>query len=143
MAEWEKCLADAGCRITAPRRAVMQVLLAASMPLSPREILERGRQVHRKLGLVTVYRTVNLLAEMNLVRRIHCEEDCHAYLSASPGHRHALVCQHCGGAVEFLGSGDVHALIGRVEVETGYRVDDHLLQLFGLCPGCQETKDDR
>lgn len=143
MTEWEQCLADAGCRITAPRRAVMQVLLAASTPLSPQDILERGRQVHRNLGLVTVYRTVNLLAEMSLVRRIHCEEDCHAYLPASPGHRHALICQHCNGAVEFPGEDDIHALIGRVEMETGYRVDDHLLQLFGLCPGCQEAKDDR
>ena len=79
MTEWEQCLTDAGCRITAPRRAVMQVLLTASMPLSPREILERGRRVHHKLGLVTVYRTVNLLAEMSLVRRIHCEDDCRGY----------------------------------------------------------------
>lgn len=142
MTEWEQRLTDAGCRITAPRRAVMQVLLAASMPLSPREILERGRQVYRKLGLVTVYRTVSLLAEMRLVRRIHREDDCHGYLPASPGHRHALVCQHCGGAVEFLGTGDVHTLIERVEVETGYRVHDHLLQLSGLCPDCQEKRNE-
>lgn len=141
MTEWEQSLADAGCRITAPRRAVMQVLLAASTPLSPQEILEHGRQIHRKLGLVTVYRTVDLLAEMNLVRRIHCEDGCHGYLPASPGHRHALICQHCNGAIEFPGGDGIHALIGQVEAQTGYRVDDHLLQLFGLCPACQKTEE--
>ena len=140
MRGWEQCLADAGCRITAPRRAVMQVLQKASVPLSPREILEQGKQVYRGLGLVTVYRTVNLLAELNLVRRVHREDGCHGYLLASPGHRHALICQCCGRAVEFPGEDDLHALIERVEAGTGYRVDDHLLQLLGLCPDCQGTE---
>ena len=140
MRGWEQCLADAGCRITAPRRAVMQVLQKASVPLSPREILEQGKRVCRKLGLVTVYRTVNLLAELNLVRRVHREDGCHGYLLASPGHRHALICQCCGRAVEFQGEDDLHALIERVEAGTGYRVDDHLLQLLGLCPDCQGTE---
>jgi Fur family ferric uptake transcriptional regulator len=140
MGGWEQCLADAGCRITAPRRAVMQVLQKASVPLSPREILEQGKRVYRRLGLVTVYRTVNLLAELNLVRRVHREDGCHGYLLASPGHRHALICQCCGRAVEFPGEDDLHALIERVEAGTGYRVDDHLLQLLGLCPDCQGTE---
>ncbi len=52
--EWESRLAAAGYRITAPRRAVMQVLSAATAPLQPQEILASGRQLHRPLGLVTV-----------------------------------------------------------------------------------------
>ena len=140
MTKWEQCLADAGCRITTSRRAVMQVLVNADAPLSPQGILEQAQAVHRKLGLVTVYRTLNLLAELNLVRRIHRENGCHGYLLASPGHRHALICQGCGRAVEFPGEDNLRALIGRVEAGTGYRVDDHLLQLFGLCPNCQETE---
>lgn len=140
MTELEQRLADAGCRITAPRRAVMRVLLESSISLSPQEVLEQGRRVHQKLGLVTVYRTLNLLAELELVRRVHREDGCHGYLLASPGHRHALICRGCSRAVEFPGEDDIHALIGRVEAETGYRVDEHLLQLFGLCPECQETE---
>ncbi len=137
MTEWEQCFADAGCRITASRRAVMRVLMEARSPLLPQEILERGRVAHRRLGLVTVYRTLNLLTELNLVRRVHYEDGCRGYLLTSPGHRHALICQGCGRAVEFPGEDDLYALIGRVEAGTGYRVDDHLLQLFGLCPECQ------
>jgi Fur family ferric uptake transcriptional regulator len=140
MAEWEQRLADVGCRITAPRRAVMQVLLQTEAPLSPQEIFEQGGVIHPKLGLVTVYRTLNLLVGLNMVRRVHREDGCHGYLPASPGHRHALICQECGRAVEFPGEDDLHALIERVEARTGYRVDDHLFQLFGLCPNCQETE---
>jgi Fe2+ or Zn2+ uptake regulation protein len=136
--EWEHCLADAGCRITAPRRAVMQVLQQAPAPLLPQEILELGQQIHQNLGLVTVYRTLALLAELNLVRRVHGDNGCHGYVLASPGHRHALICQSCNRAVEFPGEDDIHALIDRVEAETSFQVDDHLLQLFGLCPACKE-----
>jgi Fur family ferric uptake transcriptional regulator len=140
MTEWEQRLANAGCRITASRRAVMYALMQASAPLSPQEVLEQAQAVHRQLGLVTVYRTLNLLTELHLVRRAHREDGCHGYLLASPGHRHALICRNCGQAVEFSGEDDMHALIERVEARTGYRVGDHLLQLFGLCPDCQDGK---
>ncbi len=137
MMEWEQRLAAAGCRITVSRRAVMQVLEQADSPLSPLEILERAQAVHRKLGLVTVYRMLNLLTELNLLRRVHHEDGCHGYLLASLGHHHALICQCCGRAVEFSGGDDLGTLVEQVEAKTGYRVDDHLLQLFGLCPACQ------
>jgi Fur family ferric uptake transcriptional regulator len=97
-------------------------------------------QVHQNLGLVTVYRTLALLAELNLVRRVHRDNGCHGYVLASPGHRHTLICQGCDQAIEFSGEDDIHALIDRVESETGYQVDDHLLQLSGLCPACRESK---
>jgi len=137
MSNWKKRFSAEGFRITASRRAVMDVLLATSVPLSPSEILEQGRRVHRKLGLVTVYRALALLEHLRCVRRVHHEDGCHAYLPCSPGHAHALICRQCGRAAEFQGSEDLQALIARVEEATGYQVDGHLLQLSGLCPDCQ------
>jgi Fur family ferric uptake transcriptional regulator len=135
--DWEQQLAGKGCRITAPRRTVVQVLQGTSAPLSPQEILEQGQRIHPRLGLVTVYRTLTLLTESDLVRRVHREDGCHGYVLASPGHQHHVICQRCGGTAEFPGEDDIHALIERVETGTGYRVNDHLLQLFGVCPNCQ------
>ena len=140
MREWEQRLVETGCRLTASRRAVMQVLMATVAPLSPREVLEQAQGVHPKLGLVSVYRTLNLMAEMGLVRRIHRQDGCHAYLLASPGHHHAVVCELCGRAAEFAGLDDLAPLIDRVGRQTGYRVNDHLLQLGGVCPECQQTR---
>ena len=135
---WEERLSAEGFRITAPRRAVMQVLQRAKAPLSPREILERGGAIHPRLGLTTVYRTVALLIDMELVKRVHRSDGCRGYVAASPGHRHHVVCQRCGRTVEFPGSEDLATLISRVEQSTDYRVEGHLLQLFGLCPDCRE-----
>ncbi|MDY7040215.1 MAG: Fur family transcriptional regulator [Chloroflexota bacterium] len=138
MQEWEQQLTNAGCRITGPRRAIMQVFMRSDLPLSPQEILERAQTTYHKLGLVTVYRTLNLLMKLNLIRRVHRDNGCHGYVATSPGHCHALICRHCGRAVEFPGEDDLHVLIERVEARTGYRVDDHLLQLHGLCAACQK-----
>jgi Fur family ferric uptake transcriptional regulator len=134
---WEDTLKQAGFRVTASRRVIIQVLLDSNVPLLPQEILERGRHFHGSLGLVTVYRTLALLAELKLVRRVHCQEGCHGYVVASPGHRHHVICRQCGRAVEFLSGDDVCAFVAQAEAKTGYRVDDHLLQLVGLCPACQ------
>ncbi|RLC87286.1 MAG: hypothetical protein DRI37_06300, partial [Chloroflexi bacterium] len=76
MTTWEQQLTACDCRITMPRRAVMGVLLEAESSLAPQEILERGRQVHAHLGLVTVYRTLELFLRLNLVRRVHREDGC-------------------------------------------------------------------
>lgn len=140
MREWKRCLAAAGHRVTRPRQVVMQVLEQTHKPLSAQEVLERGRRLHPALGLVTVYRALALFAELGLVRRAHGEDGCRRYLLTSPGHCHALVCQACGRAVEFPGGHDLDGLIAQVEAETGYRVDGHLLQLFGLCAACQEAR---
>ena len=139
MTDWEELLAKSGCRITAPRRAVIQVLETATTPLQPQEILDSARSIHENLGLVTVYRTLNLLTEHNLVRRVHREgeDGCHGFFRASPGHHHAVICERCGAAVEFAGDDDLDRLVARVQAGTGYRIDDHLLQLYGICPNCQ------
>ena len=133
-------LSQAGYRITQPRQAVIRALLEEEGHLCPTEVHQRARFHCPTVGLVTVYRTLNLLAELNLVRRVHREDGCHGYLPASPGHRHALICRGCGRAAEFPGGDDLRALIEQVEAGTGYRVDDHLLQLFGLCPDCQKRE---
>ncbi len=135
---WEETLTQAGCRITLPRRVVMEVLVHTEMPLSPQEIFEQGKGLYLRLGLVTVYRTLELFEAFDLVRRVHREDGCHGYLLASPGHRHVVICQECGRAVEFAGQDDLEALVAQVESKTGYRVESHLLQLFGCCPDCRQ-----
>ncbi len=134
---WSRKISEHGGRMTRSRREVMRVLLEAEAPLSPREIRARARQHYPSLGLVTVYRTLDVLESLAFVRRVHREDGCHAYFPATPGHHHILLCRRCGRALEFTGGSELAALIERLEAETGYRVEDHLLQLLGLCPACR------
>jgi len=127
-----------GLRLTHPRQVVMSILKAASIPLTPQTIYQRSQEADEDIGLVSVYRTLELLTELSLVRRVHGPEACIGYALASPGHHHHLVCRKCDKVVEFSGTSDLGQLIKRIERQTGFTVDGHLLQLSGLCPECQK-----
>jgi Fe2+ or Zn2+ uptake regulation protein len=105
------------------------------------ELHARSRTYYHRLGLVTVYRTLEVLDNLGLVRRVHREDGCHAYAPATAGHRHLVICQRCGRAEEFAGD-DLSALLLKVEQATGYVVSDHWLQLFGTCPRCRVADPD-
>jgi Fur family ferric uptake transcriptional regulator len=139
LSTWLSRLSESGFRITTPRRAVIDVLLASPAAMTPEEMLESARLAHPGLGLATVYRTLQLFTDLGLVRRVHRQDGCHAYLSASPGHTHAVVCRSCGRGAEFPGIDDVRRLANRVEKSTGFHISDHLLQFVGLCPQCRQV----
>ena len=127
-----------GLRLTHPRQVVMSVLEAASIPLSPQSIHQRSLDAQEEIGLVSVYRTLDLLTELGLVRRVHGHDECQGYVLASPGHHHHVICRRCEAAVEFTGMEDLSPLIERIQEQTGFIIDEHLLQFYGLCPTCQE-----
>jgi Fur family ferric uptake transcriptional regulator len=129
-------LRQAGYRITQPRRAVVRALLEEEGDLSPAEAQARASAHCPGIGLVTVYRTLDLLTEMGFARRIHSKSGCHSYAIASRGHRHHVVCHACGRTCEFEGC-DLSAFLSRVSEETGYEIETHLLELVGLCPTCR------
>lgn len=149
-------LIQAGYHNTRARRAVLQALVDARGQATPNELLTLGRELHGGLGLVTVYRTLDILSELGLVRKLHLQHGCHTY-AVSPAamqaaghppaealrpaappeqHAHHIICQQCQRAVEFAGC-DIAAVVAQVEAQTGYRVHDHWLEMFGICPECQ------
>ena len=133
--EWMNLLQVSGYRQTHARRAIVEILLAAECALEPMEIFEAGRRQAPRLGLVTVYRTLEKLEELGLVQRVHLPDGCHRYMRATQGHQHLLLCTRCGRVVFFEGD-DLHGLTARVGEKTGFSIQEHWLQLFGLCPQC-------
>lgn len=129
-------LSQAGYRVTQPRRAVIRALLKDDGYSSPAQVHERAQSYCSTVGLVTVYRTLELLAEMGFARRIHTDDGCHGYTACNHGHHHHLICRRCGATVEFEGC-DLSSFLARVSQTTGYQIEGHLLELVGLCSGCQ------
>jgi Fur family ferric uptake transcriptional regulator len=129
-------LSQAGYRITQPRKAVIRALLEDEGHPSPAEVHARARLYCSTVGLVTVYRTLDLLSAMGFVRRIHTDDGCHGYASASQGHCHHMICRVCGATVEFEGC-DLSAFLARVGRETGFAIESHLLELVGVCSECR------
>lgn len=137
-----RVIAEAGYSDTRARRAVVRALCAAQAGATPAQLLSRGRSLHSRLGQVTVYRTLEILSSLGLVRKLHAEDGCSAYAAATRRHGHYVICRQCHRAAEFEGCA-VESALGRVTAETGYRVSGHLLELFGLCPECQKKGNGR
>ncbi len=132
----ERFRAD-GHKLTQPRRAILRAMLHTSKPLSPAEIQTRGHDYCADLGLVTVYRTLELMEDLGMVRAVHIADNCHGYVLATPGHTHHLVCEECHAVVEIEGCalGD---FLDSVAERTGYAITGHWLEISGLCPECQD-----
>lgn len=134
---WGARLQAEGYRLTAQRRAVLQVLVESAASLSPAEILQRARQHVPETGLVTVYRTLEVLTTCGAARKVHRPDGCHSYAPASEGHMHHIICERCRAVLEFEGC-DLGTLFKTVQRRTGYKVQAHWLELFGLCPACRQ-----
>jgi len=137
---WRVALGETGHRVTGPRKTILKILQQSSSPLSPEEIWQKGRKAKSGLGLTTVYRALVLFEQKGWVRRAHCPDGCHRYLAAGPGHCHTIVCRSCGQAEEFPAQEDLSQTVQEVSFRTGFLVEDHLLQLTGLCPRCRSTE---
>ncbi len=136
--DWLQCLLDNGYRLTAPRQAVVEIVASSQRVLNPLEVYEMARERYPRLGLVTVYRTIDKLEELGLLQRVHQPSGCQGFVAAFSGHQHLLICQECG-QVEFFGGDQetMEELVANVEKKSGYFVQEHWLQLFGMCAGCQ------
>jgi Fur family transcriptional regulator, ferric uptake regulator len=133
---WLTLLEDKGGRLTGPRRAIAELMVNSDRALSPVDVFDQARKSYPKMGLVTVYRTLEILQELGLVERVHQSEGCHMYLRAAHGHEHLILCTCCGKAAYFSGD-DLGALIQKIARESGFLIKEHWLQLEGLCKQCQ------
>jgi len=135
----QQSMVRAGYKVTAPRRAVIQTVAGMRSPLTVHQILARSKRTYPRLGLVTVYRTLEILLRLGHLRRLHLAAGCHTYAAAHSPHGHYVICSHCGRAVEF-DKCSMQAMLRDVAQRTGYRISDHWLELFGECPRCQHLR---
>ena len=129
-------LRQRGLRWTSQRRRVIEVLADSSGHLTGAEILERCRERGGDTVPSTVYRTLDVLEELGLVRHGHGadgREEYHIRPAEEHGH---LYCERCGGHWE-LGDTDVRAFVRRVERDHRFRVDVSHLTLVGRCEECE------
>ena len=128
----------AGYKLTAPRQAVAQVLEQEGLHLSPNEILAQGKQIYPKLSRATVYRTLDLLTELGLIRPIYLHDASQRYVTTQGGHHH-LVCTDCGAAFEFEQC-EADQLAVTLTERFGFEIHSHLLEFYGLCRICKQDQ---
>jgi len=125
-----------GYKLTPQRREVIRTITSRPDHLTPAAIYQKVHRDHPNIGLVTIYRTLEILAELELICELHAGGTCHSYTISAPQHHHHLICSNCGKIVDFTDH-NLGDLEQRLYKESGFRIDGHLLEFTGLCQTCQ------
>lgn len=124
----QKC-SQAGLKMTGQRRIILQVLEEAVDHPSVESVYERAREIDASISIATVYRTLNLLDELDLVIK-HEFQEGYARYEVNWDHHHHLVDLETGEVVEFQND-ELEILKEKIARELGYKLIDHRLELYG------------
>jgi Fur family ferric uptake transcriptional regulator len=127
---------QAGYRLTAPRRAVADLIAAREGHFTAADIVADARARRLGIGRATVFRALDLLLELGVLERLDLPSGEHAYVGCEPVHHHHVVCSRCGRAAEIDDAG-LRRVVDTIADRTGYEIDSHRLELFGRCPDCR------
>ena len=122
-------------RPTKQRAAVSAVLDELAEFRSAQDLHALLRQRGENVGLTTVYRTLQALADAGEVDVLRADDGEAVYRRCSSGHHHHLVCRHCGRTVEVEGPA-VERWADRVASEHGFVAVSRTIEVFGTCATC-------
>ena len=123
-------------RPTRQRKAVVEAMASFTDFRSAQEIHELLGRRGEAVGLATVYRTLQRLAEAGEVDVLRTEDGEAVWRRCSDSHHHHLVCRDCGATVEVEGP-TVERWTRAIAAEHGYADVSHTLEIFGTCGSCR------
>ncbi|MFE3545809.1 Fur family transcriptional regulator [Nocardia sp. NPDC059177] len=124
-----------GVRSTRQRSAISALLGDIDEFRSAQELHDELRRRGEGIGLTTVYRTLQSLADAGMVDVLRTDSGESVYRQCSSGHHHHLVCRRCGRTVEVEGP-TVEAWAESIAGEHGFIEVSHTLEIFGTCRDC-------
>lgn len=136
-------LKDTGFKITPQRRAIIEVLLKhENEHLSSEEIYDLVRVDCPEIGLATVYRTMQLLDEINVISKLNLDDGCVRYeinLNDEDTHQHHhLICSKCNKIIE-VKEDLLDNIENAIELLYKFKITNHDVKFYGLCDKCDEN----
>lgn len=125
-----------GVRSTRQRKAVIAAMNEITKFSSAKDIHQVLEGRGDKVGLTTVYRTLQSLSEVKAVDVLHTDGGEALYRLCGDHHHHHLVCTDCGETVE-IGGGPVEDWADELATKHGFQLTGHTAEIFGVCGECQ------
>ena len=131
-------LRDAGHKLTNARLTVLNVLEDSGGHITSAEVLERVNTTDPSIGRASVFRTLDLLTSLSIIRPTYLHSSLTpTYVLMPDGHHHHIICTNCNRVIEF----EECALAGveaSLEKRLGVKLTGHLLEFYGLCDRCND-----
>ena len=136
-----RALDDGGYRLTAPRLAIAELIASQDGHFTAQDLAAVAKDRRFGVSRATLFRALDLLVELAVVERLDLPSGDHAYVSCARSHHHHVVCSRCGRTAEVDDSG-LNEAVREIERSSGFRIDAHRLELFGLCRRCRARTAD-
>jgi Fur family transcriptional regulator, ferric uptake regulator len=133
-------LVGRGLKSTSQRDVILNIFVRAGRHVSAEELYARVKKEQPGIGYATVYRTLKLFAHAGIAEERRFADGYTRYeFRAAEGHHDHLICTRCGGIVEFENE-RIEELQQDVAKKNGFQVQNHKLEIYGLCSACQKKK---
>ena len=131
-------LQQRGYRLTNPRRVIVETVFGINQAFSAEDIVRQVDSVDPTVGRATVFRTLDVLAQVGVLDRLHGPDGCHSYVlgMGKDTHYHHLVCSSCGTVVPFDRC-IVEEMLADLPRSTNFEISNHMLEVFGFCEKSQ------
>jgi len=140
--QFKNLLKQNGLKVTTQRVAILEVLNSRpGKHLTAEEIYDFVRKKYPDIGIATVYRTIQVLSELNLIDKFNLDDGYVRYEISkkskdnSSHHHHHLICLDCGNIYAFQDD-LLETLEDRIKETMGFVVEDHEVKLYGHCKRC-------
>lgn len=128
-------------KFTTQREIILKTLYNNDEHFTPESLYLLIKEKHPSLnvGIATIYRTLNLLEESDIVSSISFGSAGKKYELANKPHHDHIICKSCGLIVEFEND-EIEAAQEEIAFKNGFKLTGHMMQLYGVCQQCQKKQ---
>lgn len=136
------------CRLTKPRRAILDILKNTGRHLSAEQIYREASKISSGTSLSTIYRNLELLVHIGLIWKFDAGDNKSRYeIARRPGenHHHHLICKKCNTIIDYSASVDnekdfIKIREKNLSTRYNFKIENHCIDFFGLCHKCRKHK---
>lgn len=137
--DFKKLLKKNSLRFTTQREKILEALYESEGHLTPEGLHNMLQEKHPnlKIGIATIYRTLSLLEDSNIVTSLSFGAQGKKYELGTKEHHDHMICTECGDIIEFVDE-SIENRQHEIAEALGFQMDDHSMQIYGVCKKCNQ-----
>ncbi|MCK9374332.1 MAG: transcriptional repressor [Sulfuricurvum sp.] len=141
LSDFKQLLKDNGLKFTIQREVILEMLYSSDEHLTPEALHHLIQEKHPTLntGIATVYRTLSLLEESEMVTSLSFGAQGKKYELGAKDHHDHIICTECGTITEFVDE-QIEQRQKKITEDLGFIMQEHSMQIYGICETCQHSQ---